>query len=398
LEGVLDLRNGSALGSTTTGAELKGGSTLLLSGNINVGDDFTLVGDPPGTVLPAVRVVSSGDNTLSGKIATNPLLSMTIPDGSLTIAGVISGNDDLIKDGAGTLILTADNSLNGIIKLLAGTLLVNGSQPNTPIVVEGGVLGGIGLMGPITLNGGQLQGPIYQASPIHPGLRDLVISGTERDDVIRIGHRAGVDNFWVLIRNKYYHRNIRGNFALPIDRIVVYGLAGNDNIQVAENIGISSWLYGGAGKDRLKGGSGHDVLLGGVGDDQLLGGAGRDLLIGGVGRDRVVGNGGDDILIAGTTDHDGVTPALAAIMAEWTSAHSYAERVGNLSAALLVADSASPTVRDDGDLDVLTGAAGQDWFFANLVRKANDDAAHKDKITDLGASEFALDIDFIAAP
>ena len=87
MQGVLDLRNSSALGSTAAGTELQGGSTLVLQGDITVGDDFTLVGDPPGTVLPAVRVVSTGTNTVSGKLATNPLLSITIPDGALTIAG-----------------------------------------------------------------------------------------------------------------------------------------------------------------------------------------------------------------------------------------------------------------------------------------------------------------------
>ena len=41
---------------------------------------------------------------------------------------------------------------------------------------------------------------------------------------------------------------------------------------------------------------------------------------------------------------------------------------------------------------MLTGSAGQDWFFANL------DTGVLDKITDLGAAEFAIDLDFINAP
>jgi len=39
---------------------------------------------------------------------------------------------------------------------------------------------------------------------------------------------------------------------------------------------------------------------------------------------------------------------------------------------------------------VLTGSAGQDWFFANLDR-----AWSRDWITDLGKTEFADDLDFI---
>jgi hypothetical protein len=50
---------------------------------------------------------------------------------------------------------------------------------------------------------------------------------------------------------------------------------------------------------------------------------------------------------------------------------------------------ADVSVFDDGAADVMTGSAGQDWFFANL------DSGVKDKITDLSASEFANDLDFI---
>ena len=54
---------------------------------------------------------------------------------------------------------------------------------------------------------------------------------------------------------------------------------------------------------------------------------------------------------------------------------------------------------DDGARDVLTGSAGQDLFFANLVvDEEGDDAIGTDKVTDLSASEFAEDLDFIQAP
>jgi hypothetical protein len=53
------------------------------------------------------------------------------------------------------------------------------------------------------------------------------------------------------------------------------------------------------------------------------------------------------------------------------------------------------TVHDDNAKDLLTGSEGQDWFFANLVLDSGDDADAKDKITDLSAKEFALDLDFI---
>ena len=48
---------------------------------------------------------------------------------------------------------------------------------------------------------------------------------------------------------------------------------------------------------------------------------------------------------------------------------------------------ADVTVFDDGSQDQLSGSAGQDWFFANLMG-----AGVLDKITDLGKDEIATDI------
>ena len=55
------------------------------------------------------------------------------------------------------------------------------------------------------------------------------------------------------------------------------------------------------------------------------------------------------------------------------------------------------TVFDDNEKDTMTGSSGQDWFFANLALDAGDDATANDKITDLHADEFAVDLDWILA-
>ena len=196
-----------------------------------------------------------------------------------------------------------------------------------------------------------------------------------------------------------------------VTKILVHLCDGNDQAVVAGSITTPATLDGGAGDDNLKGGAGHDILLGGDGDDLLVGGSGRDILIGGLGADRIVGNADDDILIAGTTDFDAYESALSAILAEWTSGRSYAQRTANITgngtgasfAARLNAnyffnvDTAKGpvTVHDDDAKDMLTGTEGQDWFFANLFLDNGDDAEKKDKITDLHAGEFALDLDFI---
>jgi hypothetical protein len=84
-----------------------------------------------------------------------------------------------------------------------------------------------------------------------------------------------------------------------------------------------------------------------------------------------VGNPGDDILIGGTTLYGSDHAALCEILEEWSRNDlSYSERVRRLSSGAFALTSA--TVSDDGAFDLLTGAAGNDWFFAGV----------KDKITD----------------
>jgi Ca2+-binding RTX toxin-like protein len=225
----------------------------------------------------------------------------------------------------------------------------------------------------------------------------LVVGGTTSDDEIEIEWDNDDSHFEVEIND-----HDLGNYAAS-GRIVVYALAGDDKVELAGNITQSAWLYGGRGDDHLKGGKGDDVLLGGKGDDLLVGGSGRDLMIAGYGEDRVVGNSDDDILISGVTDFDSNDNALQAILLEWTSDNCYATRVDHLTGQsgglngtiYLTFDGPTATVHDDNAKDTLTGSAGNDWFFANLFLDNGDDATKKDKITDLHASEFASDLDFI---
>jgi titin len=263
------------------------------------------------------------------------------------------------------------------------------------------------------------------ADSCEPGRVMLAIGGTTANDVIVVEPYGGAGQVRVKINGVF-----QGVYA-PTGRIVVYGQSGNDDLQIAGSITRESWLYGGEGDDRLKGGGGHSVLLGNEGNDLLAGGSGNDVLIGGEGEDRLVGNADEDILIGGTTDFDDLEEALCAIVDEWTSNASYATRVAHLSGLagglndgfFLTTGSApvlgnhhhrhvrrrhgrdcpvlddvagAATVHDDNARDLLTGSEGKDWFFANLALDGGDDATRKDSVTDLHANEFASDLDFIA--
>ena len=100
-------------------------------------------------------------------------------------------------------------------------------------------------------------------------------------------------------------------------------------------------------------------------------------------------------MIAGWTDYDAQDTALAAILKEWRSSSSYSTRVdhilgktsGGLNGGFVLTSATGKrsTVHADGDLDELTGSAGSDLFFANLL------GGVLDKIKDKQSGEVAID-------
>jgi Ca2+-binding RTX toxin-like protein len=167
-----------------------------------------------------------------------------------------------------------------------------------------------------------------------------------------------------------------------VSRIVAFGFEGSDTIEVRRAVTLESQLHGGIGNDQLRAGKGGSLLLGGTGNDVLHGGAGHDILVGGLGADRVYGSdtltqGTDsDLLIAGTTAFDANDAAMRAIVNEWQSGRSYAERTTRLASG---ADGLPllglTTVSDDLEANQLFGGTGLDWFFADLTRDSTDRAA-----------------------
>jgi autotransporter-associated beta strand protein len=73
---------------------------------------------------------------------------------SFTFDGLVSGTGYLWKVGAGTGTLTASNTYSGTTGIESGTLIVNGSQPGSDVLIlAGGTLGGSGTVGAITAEG-----------------------------------------------------------------------------------------------------------------------------------------------------------------------------------------------------------------------------------------------------
>ncbi|MBL9092187.1 MAG: autotransporter-associated beta strand repeat-containing protein [Planctomycetaceae bacterium] len=151
--GILELRNSTALGATTTTNWIYEGAQLQLSGGITIADAFSADGSGDGT--GAFRNLS-GNNTLAGVITgantktirfhadagstlnldnggaadtnivagTNPGIIFDGP-GTIVVANrIATTNGTLTKEGTGTLVLNGDNTFAGTININAGVLRV----------------------------------------------------------------------------------------------------------------------------------------------------------------------------------------------------------------------------------------------------------------------------------
>jgi hypothetical protein len=165
---------------------------------------------------------------------------------------------------------------------------------------------------------------------------------------------------------------------------VIFGGAGNDHLEVANNVLLAALIFGGDGDDHLQAGGGPTASVGGHGDDHLEGSSANAVLIGGLGSDHLEAKQGDGLLIAGLTSFDSNLPALIAIMNEWSRTdESYAQRVANLQNSPVGPTSPNgsytasyyltgSTVHDDAAGNQLDGGSGDDWFFANLDGVGNN--------------------------
>ena len=120
----------------------------------------------------------------------------------------------------------------------------------------------------------------------------------------------------------------------------------------------------------VTGGLGNDILVGDGNANKLTETGGRNLVIGGSGSDTLTAGSGGDLLIADSTGYDTNVAVLDAILAEWTSADTFAQRVAYLSDATVASGFANrhngmyfllpnSTVFNDSAKDTLTGGGGK---------------------------------------
>jgi hypothetical protein len=279
-------------------------------------------------------------------------------DGTATL----SGTPDVGTEGPYTLTITASN---GVSPNATQTFTLNVSP----------------------LNPGTIQ---VLRDPCDPSQKALVINGTANADEIRVGlvdHGTKIE-----VRMVSSSVSIKQDVPLnQVDRLIIYGLGGNDNIAVDDAVKLPALIFGGSGDNHIQAGGGPTVMVGGSGNDTLVGGLADDILIGGGGSDHLSGRGGNDILIAGTTAYDKNLMALCTIMDLWqtTTNANFAANMATLESASFAYQLNATTVHDDGAGNSLDAGSALDWLFANTTGVGNNgvkdhvNAPHRDPITQI---------------
>ncbi len=186
----------------------------------------------------------------------------------------------------------------------------------------------------------------------NPGSNVLVVTGTQRADIIAIEPQPKSLGVMRVVQNKHVLVTfISGD----VQRIVIFGLAGNDKIVVNGALTQPAVIFGGNGNDTIVGGSGDDQISGGNGADNLVGGLGNNILCGDNGNDVIAGSIGNDTLF-GEAGND----VLA----------------GSLGDDLLIGGDGNDTLDGGVGNDRLYGQAGNDTLIGgvgNNILVAGDD-------------------------
>ena len=110
---------------------------------------------------PAAINTLAGGHTISNAVAPGSDLVLSNASGSsLTLAGAVSGVSGLVKTGAGTTTMTANNTYVGATTVAAGKLVVEGSIASSAVTAQnGGTLAGSGTVGGLIVNSGGTVSP-----------------------------------------------------------------------------------------------------------------------------------------------------------------------------------------------------------------------------------------------
>lgn len=310
LEGAGAIVKSGAGRLTLTGGKDFTGSVTVAGGSVSTDKDSLRAGAAL-TLSGGLLQVTEGLSTSRSVTLSSGAQTIQVDAGPATISGVVSGEGQLGKTGAGRLILSGTNSFTGGVQLLAGSIefstpaaagsgrILFGAGPQTLAVGGGGLATRISDFAPGDAL--QLKGFAYDAAETATLTgRNLQIangadSRTFTDFNLASGLRVGENGLVFKLSSDGAggsHVLLMSTARSRYDDVITGGdgadkLSGDDGNDV---------INGGLGADVLQGDQGNDVLSGNLDNDVLEGGSGADTLYGGQGDDRVSGDDGDDLL------------------------------------------------------------------------------------------------------
>ncbi len=350
--------------------------------------------DEDGTYSSNSLTVNVGD--------TPPVAGLVVPSGGVrgesrefvltaidTAADETAGFTFLVDFGDGSSQTIDPSSGNGAGTTVTHIYTEAGSYPVSLVAIDQSGQASPPMTGTSTISIVELR-----EDPQNPGQATLFVGGSTGKDKIDIIDGKENNTVEVKLHEKSMGKfKLKDEFGPDVERIVVFGQAGDDDIKVHNNLGpVPTELYGGDGNDKLRGGEGDDYLSGGDGDDVLSGKGGRNVMMGGLGKDKIDGDDADDVLVGGLYLESTNRSAVNAIMNEWSRTDlEYAARVdnllngGGLNGGFLLN---ATTVFDDNAKDTLKGKKGLDWFMANV-----DDDKTDSKLNELLTE---IELDFVS--
>ena len=125
------------------------GGTTITGGTLQIGRDANLGNAAGGLTLDGGTLATTASFSTSRAVSVAQTSGLDVAGGTtLDLAGLLSGNGDLIKQGAGVLNFSGDGSgFTGSMIVGGGRLAVNGRLGGALGIGAGGVLGGTGTVG-----------------------------------------------------------------------------------------------------------------------------------------------------------------------------------------------------------------------------------------------------------
>jgi autotransporter-associated beta strand protein len=164
---------------TLAGANTYSGGTTLAAGTLRLANNQAL-GTGALTTLGSVVDYAPGVTIANAIVLNSNSTQLSVTTGTATQAGAISelnGPRPLEKIGAGTLVLTGQNTYTGPTNVTAGVLDIRGSIANSTVTVSAGaLLIGTGTVGALAMQSGALY--LAQVNPASASNSNVTISGT----------------------------------------------------------------------------------------------------------------------------------------------------------------------------------------------------------------------------